>query len=88
MVLMPQVAPYTEPLEVLVCGGAGKTPAWDIDNCVSIQPDAPGSPQWTLERMPSRRVMSCMATLPDGTFLILNGAEQGAAGCNLGSYWW
>jgi hypothetical protein len=29
--------------------------------------------------MPSRRVMSCMATLPDGTFLILNGAGIGEA---------
>jgi hypothetical protein len=38
---------------------------------------------WTIERMPSRRVMSCMATLPDGTFLILNGAEIGAAGFHL-----
>jgi hypothetical protein len=81
-VLMPQYYPYTDPLEVLICGGAGRQPAWGIDNCVSIQPDA-AQPEWTLERMPSRRVISCMATLPDGTYLILNGAEIGAAGFGL-----
>lgn len=81
-VLLPQVFPYDEPLEVLICGGAGRAPAWGIDNCVSTQPDLP-NPEWTIERMPSRRVMSCMTTLPDGTFLILNGAEQGAAGFGL-----
>ncbi|CAE7192970.1 hypothetical protein P3342_009322 [Pyrenophora teres f. teres] len=81
-VLLPQYYPYDAPLEVLICGGAAKQPAWGLDNCVSIEPDAP-NPQWTLERMPSRRVMSCMATLPDGTFLILNGAEIGAAGFGL-----
>jgi hypothetical protein len=81
-VLLPQYYPYDAPLEILLCGGAGRQPAFGIDNCVSIQPDAP-NPQWTIERMPSKRVMSCMATLPDGTFLILNGAEQGAAGFGL-----
>lgn len=79
MVLLPQVAPYSEPLEVLLCGGAGIQPAWGIDNCVTIQPDAPNA-EWTIERMPSRRVLTCMVTLPDGTFMILNGAEEGYAG--------
>ena len=84
MMLMPQYAPYTDPLEVLICGGAGKDPgpSWGIDNCITTQPDVP-NPQWTLERMPSRRVMSCMVTLPDGTFMIMNGAEQGVAGFGL-----
>jgi hypothetical protein len=81
-VLLPQYYPYDAPLEVLVCGGAARQPRWGIDNCVSIAPDAT-QPQWTIERMPSRRVISCMATLPDGTFLILNGAETGAAGFGL-----
>jgi hypothetical protein len=81
-VLLPQYYPYTAPLEVLICGGAGRQPAWGIDNCISMAPDA-ANPAWTLERMPSRRVISCMATLPDGTFLILNGAEVGAAGFGL-----
>lgn len=82
MVLLPQRAPYTEPLEILICGGAGKGPTWGADNCITTKPDAP-NPEWTLERMPSRRVLSCMTTLPDGTFMILNGAEQGVAGFGL-----
>ncbi|RYP76919.1 hypothetical protein DL771_001472 [Monosporascus sp. 5C6A] len=80
-VLLPQHAPYNEPLGVLICGGA--TPGGiALDNCVSIQPDAPNA-EWTLERMPSKRVMTCMSPLPDGTYLILNGAKQGVAGFGL-----
>lgn len=81
-VLLPQYYPYDAPLEVLICGGAGLKAAIGLDNCVSIEPDSANA-QWTLERMPSRRVISCMATLPDGTFLILNGAELGVAGFGL-----
>lgn len=81
-VLLPQKAPYTDPLEILICGGAIPNPNWGIDNCVSIAPDA-DNPKWTIERMPSRRVISCMATLPDGTYLILNGAQTGEAGFGL-----
>jgi hypothetical protein len=81
-VLLPQKAPYNDPLEVLICGGATPGPYWGIDNCVSIKPDDP-NPEWIIERMPSRRVMSCMASLPDGTFLILNGAQTGEAGFGL-----
>lgn len=81
-VLLPQYAPYTDPLEILICGGATQNPAWGIDNCVSIAPDAE-NPEWTIERMPSPRVISCMATLPDGTYLILNGAKTGVAGFGL-----
>lgn len=80
--LLPQVAPYTAPLTVILCGGSVPGPAIALDNCVTIQPDAP-NPQWTLERMPSQRVISCMTALPDGTFLILNGAQQGQAGFGL-----
>ncbi|RPD53575.1 galactose oxidase [Lentinus tigrinus ALCF2SS1-7] len=79
-VLFPQHAPYTDPLTVLVCGGSNFGIA--LDNCVSIQPEVE-NPQWTLERMPSQRVMPCMVTLPDGTFLIVNGAHQGVAGFGL-----
>ncbi|KAF2864815.1 glyoxal oxidase N-terminus-domain-containing protein [Massariosphaeria phaeospora] len=82
-VLLPQYAPYSDPLEVLICGGAVPNPQWGIDNCVSIAPDA-DEPKWTIERMPSRRVISCMVTLPDGTFLILNGGKNGEAGFQLG----
>jgi len=83
-VLLPQSAPYTDPLTILICGGSGPGIATALDNCVSIAPDAP-NPHWTLERMPSKRVMSCMVALPDGTFLILNGAQQGVAGFALAS---
>lgn len=76
--LIPQQAPYTDPVEVLICGGS--TPAKDgIDNCVRTHPEVPGE-QWIIERMPSKRVLVCMANLPDGTFLIVNGAEHGAGG--------
>ncbi|RYP78808.1 hypothetical protein DL770_006817 [Monosporascus sp. CRB-9-2] len=83
-VLLPQHAPYNEPLGVLICGGATLGGA-ALDNCVSIQPDVPNA-EWTLERMPSRRVLTCMSPLPDGTYLILNGAMQGVAGFGLADF--
>ncbi|KAA1470743.1 copper radical oxidase [Dentipellis sp. KUC8613] len=79
-VLLPQFAPYTDPVTVLICGGSNFGIA--VDNCVSISPEVDNA-TWTLERMPSKRVMSCMAALPDGTFMILNGAQQGVAGFGL-----
>ncbi|KAJ7479512.1 glyoxal oxidase N-terminus-domain-containing protein [Mycena latifolia] len=81
-VMFPQHAPYTDPLEVLVCGGSTPGNGFALDNCVSIQPEVENA-TWALERMPSPRVMPCMVTLPDGTFLILNGAVQGVAGFGL-----
>ncbi|MCJ1314408.1 hypothetical protein MMC25_008090 [Agyrium rufum] len=84
MVLFPQYAPYTDPVTVLICGGSTPGPALAIDNCISMQPENPSS-NWTIERMPSQRVMSCMTALPDGTYLILNGATQGVAGFGLAS---
>jgi len=77
-VIMPQHAPFTDPLEVLVCGGATSEQV-GLETCVSIQPEVPGA-QWVVEQMPSTRVMSCMVALPDGTFLILNGANLGVSG--------
>ncbi|KAK7452112.1 hypothetical protein VKT23_012217 [Stygiomarasmius scandens] len=82
MVLFPQHAPYTDPLRVLICGGSTPGPASVSDNCVSITPEVPNA-QWTIERMPSRRVMACMVPLPDGTFMIMNGAKKGVAGFGL-----
>lgn len=32
---------------------------------------------------PSKRVLTCMVALPDGTYMILNGATQGVAGFGL-----
>ncbi|KAJ3556376.1 hypothetical protein NM688_g2060 [Phlebia brevispora] len=78
--LLPMHAPYTDPATILVCGGSNFGTA--LDNCVSIQPEAENA-TWAIERMPSKRVMPCIAALPDGTFLIVNGAQQGVAGFGL-----
>ena len=80
--IMPQKAPYTDPLTMLICGGSTIGPSTVTDNCVSIQPENTAS-TWTIERMPSQRVMPCMAALPDGTYLIANGAKKGVAGFGL-----
>ncbi|KAH8995153.1 copper radical oxidase [Lactarius hatsudake] len=77
-VLLPQHAPYTDETTVLICGGSDSG-GNALDNCVSIQPEAT-NPTWVIERMPSKRVMPCMVALPDGTFMIMNGAQQGVAG--------
>ncbi|KAI3615099.1 copper radical oxidase [Moniliophthora roreri] len=81
LVVFPQHPPYSQ-LTVLICGGAAAFVP--LDNCVSIQPEA-DDPSWIIERMPSQRVMPCITALPDGTFLILNGAQKGIAGFNLAS---
>jgi hypothetical protein len=52
MVLLPQYAPYTAPMGILVCGGSTSGPGSAIDNCVSTQPEA-AAPTWTIERMVS-----------------------------------
>jgi len=84
MIPFPQSAPYTDPLRVLICGGSTPGPAQVLDNCVSIEPEVENA-TWTLERMPSPRVMTCMVPLPDGTMMILNGAQEGVAGFGLAS---
>ena len=55
--LLPQHAPYTDPVQVLICGGSTVGAAAPIDNCVSIAPEA-SNPTWTLERM------VCVSLLP------------------------
>lgn len=50
MVLLPQHAPYTEPLGVLICGGSTPYGGYAIDNCVSTVPEAE-TPVWTIEKM-------------------------------------
>lgn len=50
MVLLPQHAPYTDLLSVLICGGSTSGGGYPIDNCVSTQPEA-ANPVWTIERM-------------------------------------
>lgn len=47
-VLMPQYAPYTDPVTLLICGGSNFGTA--LDNCVSIQPEVE-NPEWIIERM-------------------------------------
>ncbi|KAK3940061.1 glyoxal oxidase-like protein [Diplogelasinospora grovesii] len=81
-VLLPQKWPYSDPLGILICGGSTLGVSNALDNCVSTYPEA-ANPTWTLERMPSFRVMPCMAPLPDGTYLIANGAHHGVAGFGL-----
>lgn len=81
-VMMPQYPPYSEPVEILVCGGSANGAAYAIDNCVSTKPEV-AKPTWTIERMPTQRVLSCICALPDGTYLILNGAQEGVGGFGL-----
>lgn len=50
MVLLPQYAPYTENLGVLICGGSTSGGGYAIDNCISTRPEDP-DPVWTIERM-------------------------------------
>ncbi len=50
MVLLPQYAPYTENLGVLICGGSTSGGGYPIDNCISTRPEDE-SPTWTIERM-------------------------------------
>jgi len=47
-VLLPQHAPYTDPITVLICGGSNFGVA--LDNCVSVQPES-ANPTWVIERM-------------------------------------
>lgn len=81
-VILPMYSPFTAPVTILVCGGSANGAAYAVDNCVSTQPEV-AAPTWTLERMPSQRVLSCICALPDGTYLILNGAQEGVAGFGL-----
>ncbi|KAI1735018.1 copper radical oxidase [Xylaria scruposa] len=82
MSLLPQHAPYTDPLTVLICGGTTDGANFGLDNCISTQPEDPDA-EWVIERMPSTRVVTCMVGLPDGRYLILNGAVNGRAGFGL-----
>ncbi|KAH8900419.1 glyoxal oxidase like protein [Thozetella sp. PMI_491] len=87
-ILLPQKAPYTDPINVLVCGGATVNDGLALDTCVSIFPDDPTA-EWVIERMPSVRVMPAIAPLPDGTYFVANGAVAGWAGFGkawLGNY--
>lgn len=81
-VIMPMYPPYSAHATFMACGGSANGAAYAIDNCVSTRPED-DNPIWVIERMPSQRVMSCITALPDGTYLILNGAKEGVAGFGL-----
>ncbi|KAJ4980930.1 hypothetical protein NE237_031767 [Protea cynaroides] len=78
--------------EVLVCGGA----TWAANqqaisgnftealNTCARMPITDPNPTWTLETMPLARVMGDMTLLPNGEVLIINGADKGTAGWELG----
>jgi hypothetical protein len=51
-VVLPQYAPFTDPLEVLVCGGSTPVEGTGLDSCISIAPEVPNS-TWVYERMVS-----------------------------------
>ncbi|KAM0543619.1 hypothetical protein ACHAPJ_012206 [Fusarium lateritium] len=83
LMVMPQKAPYTDPAQILICGGTTHEPGNEaLDNCVIMEPDTAGA-DWTIERMPSKRVMPNMVALPDGRYLIVGGAQVGRAGFGL-----
>ena len=48
-VIMPMTAPFTAPMQVLICGGASQENV-GLSTCVSIYPEVPGS-QWVVEQM-------------------------------------
>jgi hypothetical protein len=52
LVVLPQIAPYTDPLRVLICGGSTPYSGQAIDNCVSISPENT-TDVWLVERMVS-----------------------------------
>ncbi|KAI9462093.1 copper radical oxidase-like protein [Boletus coccyginus] len=92
--LLPQHAPYTDPIQIFICGGSTPGAGNALDNCISIAPEA-ANPTWTLERMVRVFVVCKETHLPDSngrsglqnwlyrTYMILNGAHQGVAGFGL-----
>ena len=63
--LFPQHYPYTDPLEVLLCGGSDVLEFQRaLDNCISVQPEV-SEPTWTIERMVSVKVTLSQAQNSD-----------------------
>ncbi|KAI8807472.1 glyoxal oxidase N-terminus-domain-containing protein [Cladochytrium replicatum] len=79
--LLPMTAPAYRP-EFLVCGGGIGGGGKAHNTCARIGPEDT-NPTWIVERMPFDRVMPNMVQLPDGTYLIVNGAAEGVAGFGL-----
>ncbi|KAI9459290.1 glyoxal oxidase N-terminus-domain-containing protein [Boletus coccyginus] len=62
--LLPQHAPYTNPIQTLICGGSTPGAGNALDSCISIAPEAV-NPTWTLERMVRVFVVCKETHLPD-----------------------
>lgn len=58
LVILPQHAPYSDPLGVLICGGSSPYQGYAIDNCVSTTPETGAA--WVIEKMVS---LACKITL-------------------------
>ena len=61
---LPQFAPYTDPLEILICGGSTPGAGDALDNCVTIAPES-ANPTWTLERIVSPFTPSSLLSTKD-----------------------
>ncbi|KAI8607891.1 hypothetical protein BC830DRAFT_1072599, partial [Chytriomyces sp. MP71] len=69
---------------VMICGGTKLSNKLASNDCLTIQPDVPGT-QWKFAAsMPHGRLMPDAAILPDGTVLLTNGDGWGQAGGNGG----
>ena len=67
---LPQFAPYTDPLQILICGGSTTGAGFALDNCVTIAPES-AKPTWTLERMVSPITSSLLLLIKDGKTRLL-----------------
>ena len=72
-VLLPQDAPYTDPLEILICSGSAPFGGIALDCCILIAPEA-ANPTWTLERM----VRTCTRILssPDDDYVLFKASKR------------
>ncbi|KAI8846252.1 glyoxal oxidase N-terminus-domain-containing protein [Chytridium lagenaria] len=77
---------------IMICGGSvhpqglqavESNASIALSTCGSISPERPDA-NWTMETMPTPRVLGDLIHLPDGTLLLLNGAQRGMAGWDLG----
>ncbi|KAJ3270845.1 hypothetical protein HDV01_007394 [Terramyces sp. JEL0728] len=66
------------PVQILICGGSDGVNA--LDTCVTTTPSQAENSTWLVEKMPIPRVLGDLVSLPDQTFLLINGATKGQAG--------
>ncbi|KAH7280584.1 hypothetical protein KP509_36G004100 [Ceratopteris richardii] len=75
-------------VEVMICGGAphgafqkaaNESFVAALDTCARMVITDP-DPSWSIEAMPSSRIMGDMLLLPTSEVMIINGAKQGTAG--------